>query len=197
MHLPPRSGSQVRIGVALQIPAPYSTKIQAVRTRMGDPLARVIPPHVTLLPPTVVERSALPEVAAHLSAIATAHPPFVMTLVGTGSFRPTSPVVFVTVVEGGDRCAQLEGEVRSGPLEQPLRFPYHPHVTIAHDLDEEALDAAAAAMADFSATYAQGSMRLYEHGDDGMWRPIARFPLTGTSRTVLSDVVAPGSEARP
>ena len=32
--------------------------------------------------------------------------------------------------------------MRSGPLERELKFPYHPHVTVAHDLPEEALDRA-------------------------------------------------------
>ncbi|MFH5822189.1 2'-5' RNA ligase family protein [Georgenia sp. AZ-5] len=183
MHLPERVGDQVRIGVALQIPAPYATLIQSTRIRLGDPLARSIPPHVTLLPPTVLEPEQLPDVIDHLGEVAAAHPPFVLTLRGTGTFRPISPVVFVRVEQGAGQCAVLERDVRSGVLAQELRFPYHPHVTIAHELDDGALDAAERAMADFEATYAAGSMRLYEHGDDGMWRVIARMPFTGTAVT--------------
>ncbi|WP_127130417.1 2'-5' RNA ligase family protein [Georgenia sp. SYP-B2076] len=179
MYLPERVGDQVRIGVALQVPAPYATLIQATRARLGDPMAKVVPPHVTLLPPTVVEPDRLGDVAAHLAEVAAGHPAFVMSLEGTGSFRPVSPVVFVKVVQGGDSCAVLEQAVRTGVLAQDLRFPYHPHVTIAHELDDATLDVAEEAMADFRATYAAGSMRLYEHGDDGMWRTIARMPLTG------------------
>ena len=183
MHLPERVGDQVRIGVALQVPPPYSTLIRATRARLGDPMANVVPPHVTLLPPTVVEAARLPDVTEHLADVAAAHGAFVMSLNGTGTFRPVSPVVFVRVVQGGDHCAVLERAVRTEVLAQELRFPYHPHVTIAHELGEAALDDAEQSLADFHATYAAGSMRLYEHGDDGMWRTIARMPLTGTAVT--------------
>ncbi|MPV36671.1 2'-5' RNA ligase family protein [Georgenia subflava] len=179
MHLPERSAGQVRIGVALQIPAPYSTVLQGVRARLGDPLAYAIPPHVTLLPPTVIEAEQVGEVTAHLAGIAAEQSPFVMGMRGTGTFRPVSPVVFVNIVEGAERCAALERQVRSGILAQELRFPYHPHVTLAHGLGEAALDEAMESMAAFEATYAAGSMRLYEHGDDGVWRTVARLVLSG------------------
>ncbi len=181
MHLPERVGDQVRIGVALQVPEPYATVIQSVRRRVGDPLARLIPPHITLVPPTVVEPEQLPEVVDLLGEVAATEPPFVVRLRGTDTFRPVSPVVFVRVEQGAEQCGVLERAVRTGVLAQELRFPYHPHVTVAHELDEAALDHAARALADFEATYAAGSMRLYEHGDDGVWRMIARVPLTGTS----------------
>ena len=181
MHLPERVGDQVRIGVSLQVPEPYATVIQTTRARVGDPLARAIPPHITLVPPTVVEPEQLPEVVDLLGEVAATEAPFVVRLQGTDTFRPVSPVVFVRVAQGGEQCATLQGRLRTGVLAQELRFPYHPHVTVAHELDEAALDQAARALADFEATYAAGSMRLYEHGDDGVWRMIARVPLTGSS----------------
>jgi 2'-5' RNA ligase len=180
MHLPERGVGQVRIGVSLQIPPPYSTWLQAARARLGDPMAHAVPPHVTLLPPTVVEAHQMDAVTEHLAAIAARTAPFVVALRGAGTFRPVSPVVFVNVVRGADRCEALQREVRTGPLAQDLRFPYHPHVTVAHDLDDGALDAAMEMVTDFEATYAQGSMRLYEHGDDGVWRTVARLVLSGS-----------------
>jgi 2'-5' RNA ligase len=183
MHLPERLGDQVRIGVALQIPEPYATVIQSTRAKLGDPLARAIPPHVTLIPPTVVEPEQLADVIEHLGEVAAAQAPFVVTLRGTGTFRPVSPVVFVAVEEGAVQFESLQRAVRTGVLAQELRFPYHPHVTIAHEVDDATLDLAEKAMADFEATYAAGSMRLYEHGDDGVWRVISRVPLTGTAVT--------------
>ncbi|WP_043502389.1 2'-5' RNA ligase family protein [Georgenia sp. SUBG003] len=179
MHLPERRAGQVRIGVSLQIPQPYCTWLQALRARLGDPMAHAVPPHVTLLPPTVVEASQIDAVTEHLAVVARRSSPFVMSLRGAGTFRPVSPVVFVNVVRGAEECAALETQVRTGPLAQELRFPYHPHVTVAHELDDDALDAATKAVEGFEATYAQGSMRLYEHGDDGVWRPVARLVLAG------------------
>jgi len=179
MHLPERRTGQVRIGVSLQIPQPYSTWLQSVRARLGDPMAHAVPPHVTLLPPTVVDATQMDEVTEHLAAIARRSSPFVMSLRGAGTFRPVSPVVFVNVVRGAEECTALQSQVRTGPLTQDLRFPYHPHVTVAHELDDDALDAATEAVEGFEATYAQGSMRLYEHGDDGVWRAVARLVLAG------------------
>ncbi len=180
MHLPERVGDQLRIGVALQIPEPYSAYIQAVRSRLGDPFARFIPPHITLIPPTVIERDQVDDVVAHLQDVATRHGPFVIAMRGAGTFRPVSPVVFVKIEHGAEECAALERDVRSGPLAQELRFPYVPHITLVHEVEDDRLDEAAAIMADFEGTYAAGSMRLYEHCEDGLWRVIARTPLAGS-----------------
>ena len=65
-----------------------------------------------------------------------------MRLRGTGTFRPVSPVVFVTVAEGISQCEALADAVRRGPLETDLLFPYHPHVTVAHHLDDDVMDQA-------------------------------------------------------
>src|SRR5690606_29174394 len=118
VHLPERRPGQVRIGVALQIPPPYSTVLSSVRAEVGDPLARAIPPHVTLLGPTVLDRDRMPEVTDHLAEVAGSFAPFVMGLKGAGTFRPVSPVVFVNLVRGWDECAALQDAVRRGPLAQ-------------------------------------------------------------------------------
>lgn len=180
MRLPPVVGEQRRIGVAIAIPEPYGARLQAVRAELGDPLARFIPPHVTLVGPTVVEPDQLPEVERHIAAVARMHPPFVVQLTGTGSFRPVSPVVFVTLARGVEQCTALEEAARTGVLAQRLRFDYHPHVTIAHDLDDAALDQAEREMADFDATFLVDRFSLFEHGDDGVWRSVRDVLLAGS-----------------
>src|SRR5690606_21371766 len=105
--LPERHGSQRRIGVAIQVPEPFSTQLQEARVRSGDPLARAIPPHITLLGPTVVEPDELGTVVDHLAKVAGRHEPFPVLLRGTGTFRPVSPVVFVQVAAGISECEQL------------------------------------------------------------------------------------------
>ncbi len=177
MRLPERVGDQVRVGVALPVPEPWGPQLQAARASFGDPLAALIPPHVTLLGPTVLEPADLAGVDAHLTAVGRAHPPFTVHLRGTGTFRPVSDVVFVQVVEGISACERLERAVRSGPLSQDLRFNYHPHVTVAHDVPGPALDRAFAELADFDATFTVRSLQVFEHGDDGVWRPVRDFPL--------------------
>ncbi len=178
MRLPERVGDQVRIGVAVQVPPPYGRQLQDAREGFGDPLAKAIPPHVTLLPPTVVDPGDLAQVDEHLAAVAARHAPFVVHLRGTGTFRPVSAVVFVQVAEGIAECEQLERAVRAGPLDQELRFNYHPHVTVAHDVPDEALDRAFDELADFDARFLVDTIRVYEHGDDGVWRTVREFPLT-------------------
>ncbi len=49
-------------------------------------------------------------------------------------------MVFVNLVEGISECELLAKSVRTGPLDLSLDFPYHPHVTIAHEMVEPALD---------------------------------------------------------
>jgi 2'-5' RNA ligase len=87
--------------------------------------------------------------------------------------------VFVVVVEGISNCEMLSTAVRSGPLPAELPFPYHPHVTVAHHLNDEALDLAFQALADFEAAFDITGFALYEHGHDGLWRRQRDFVLGG------------------
>lgn len=172
-------GAPHTIGVALPIPEPYGRDLQRQRASFGDPMAEFIPTHVTLLPPTQLPAGGLPELETHLRAVASRHHPFKLHLRGTATFRPVSPVVFVAVVEGISDCEVLARAVRSGPLHVQPPFPYHPHVTVAHHLDDDALDTAFATLADFEAVLDMSSFALYEHGDDEVWRPKRHFVLGG------------------
>jgi 2'-5' RNA ligase len=139
-------------------------------------MARAIPTHVTLLPPTPVPVAELPEIEDHLRAIAAGAASFDILLRGTGTFRPASPVVFVTLAEGISDCEILERQVRSGPLaHRELEFVYHPHVTVAHDIADEALSHAFDKLAQFEARFSVRGFSLYEHGSDGVWRPAVDF----------------------
>jgi 2'-5' RNA ligase len=158
-------------GVAIGLPEPYTTELQGWRERLGDPNARGIPPHVTLLPPTALHDRDLDAVEEHLRRIAAAESPFEMHLRGTGTFRPTSPVVFVDVVDGAQHCVRVEAQVRSGPLARPLSFPYHPHVTVAHDLPDPALDEAFGALSSYDVRFRVWGFTLFEQGADKVWRP--------------------------
>jgi len=137
-----------------------------------------VPPHVTLLPPTLVRPDLLPAVERHLERAAAVSDPFEMHLSGTGTFRPVSDVVFVVVAAGIAQCEQLERAVRSGPLDRKTRFPYHPHVTVAHDIEPEGLDAAYAGLAGFTARFRVERFTAFEQGSDGVWQPRREFPLS-------------------
>jgi 2'-5' RNA ligase len=166
-------------GVAFGIPEPYTSELQGWRERLGDPNASGIPPHVTLLPPTNLPDSALGEVEEHLRSVAASERPFRMHLRGSATFRPVSPVVFVPLVQGIADCERVEAQVRSGPLARELSFPYHPHVTVAHDLGAEALDRAFDALADYDAQFDVWGFTLFEQDREGVWRPQRDFPFGG------------------
>ncbi|WP_353950944.1 2'-5' RNA ligase family protein [Knoellia sp. S7-12] len=166
-------------GVAITVPEPHGSVLQAARERVGDPLARFIPPHITLLPPTEIDEPSLAAFEKHLEVVAAAHAPFQMTLSGTGTFRPLSPVVFVQVSSGISQCELIETAVRNGPVERHLDFNYHPHVTIAHNLGEEQLDAAFDGLVDFRCTIEVAAFELYHQTDDGVWGPLSSFALEG------------------
>lgn len=177
MNLPERADDEVRIGVSITVPEPWGSMLQDARAGFGDPAAEQIPSHITLVGPTLLPADALPAMDAHLREVAARHEPFTVRLRGTGTFRPVSSVVFVQVVEGIAGCERLEHDVRSGPLEQGLRFNYHPHVTVAHEVADDQLDAAFEGLADFDASFLVTAIHSYEHGDDGVWRPARDYPL--------------------
>ena len=166
------------VGVAVAIPEPWGAELEGWRASFGDPQASAIPAHITLLPPTRLSDDVLADVEAHLSGAAADVAPFPVLLRGTGTFRPVSPVVFVALASGIAGCEALEERVRSGPLARELEFPYHPHVTVAHDLPDPVLDEAFASLAGFEATFTVADFVLYVHAD-GTWTPRSSFHLRG------------------
>ena len=175
----PAGPDSLVVGVAIAVPPPHADDLQRWRAEFGDPLADSIPPHVTLLPPLRLHEAALPAAHAHLEEVAAATSPFEIHLRGTGTFRPISPVVFVQVAVGLADCELIEQRVRTGPLVRHLTFSYHPHVTVAHDVDDADLDRAFDTLAGYDVTFPVDSFSLYEHGADGVWRPRRCFPFGG------------------
>ncbi|MEU3412324.1 MULTISPECIES: 2'-5' RNA ligase family protein [unclassified Streptomyces] len=186
----------VTIGVSIAVPEPHGSLLQERRAGFGDAAAHGIPTHVTLLPPTEVDEADLPAVDAHLSEVAAAGRPFPMRLSGTGTFRPLSPVVYVRVVEGAEACARLQQAIRdaSGPVARELLFPYHPHVTVAHGIEEAAMDRAFEELADYEAAWPCTGFALYEQGADAVWRKLREYTFGGPvvpTQPGHADVCAP------
>ncbi|MFC8091661.1 2'-5' RNA ligase family protein [Streptomyces sp. NPDC057301] len=185
----------VTIGVSIAVPEPHGSLLQERRAGFGDAAAHGIPTHVTLLPPTEVDASLLPAIEAHLVEVAAAGRPFPMRLSGTGTFRPLSPVVFVQVVEGAAACTWLQKQIRhaSGPVARELQFPYHPHVTVAHGIDEASMDRAFEELADYQAAWSCNGFALYEQGADGVWRRLRDFAFGGSVVPPQAGAVERGS----
>lgn len=167
------------IGVAVSVPEPLASEVSEVRTALSGPEVSTIPTHVTLLPPTLVPRAAMTDIVEHLRAVGATRVPFTLRLQGTDTFRPVTDVVFLRVVEGAAHCADLQEGIRSGPLSVELRFPYHPHVTLAHDVDDEALDTAEAQMGGVDRAFPVDEFVLYLGSSAQTWSPVERIALSG------------------
>jgi 2'-5' RNA ligase len=154
-------------GVVIGIPEPLAGDLEGWRASFGDPMAAVIPPHVTLVTTTpVADWTATTE---HVRRIARSQQPFTVALRGTGSFRPVSPVVYLNIAEGFDEIVTLHRKLQTGPLARELEFDFHPHITVAHDVSDAGMDAAENKLADYDASFAVSSMGLYEHDSSGVW----------------------------
>jgi 2'-5' RNA ligase len=168
------------IGVAIDVPEPWGAALTRRRAETGDPQGLYVPAHVTLLGPTEIDTDALPQVEEYLAAVAAAQPPFTIHLRGTGTFRPVTEVVFVTLAAGISECELLAEAIRSAePITVQTRFPYHPHVTIGQDVPSEALDAAFDDLAGFEARFEVAAFTLFSHGGEGPWHPRRDYPLIG------------------
>jgi 2'-5' RNA ligase len=167
------------LGVVVPVPEPWAQLLVDWRSKVGDPQASLVPPHVTLLPPTEVPVADRALITAHLAEVARCHAPFDMHLSGTGTFRPVSDVVFVAVARGIGNCELLSNDVRRGPLARSLSFPYHPHVTVAHDVPEDMLELAYSGLADLSAEFQVTTFTEFEQTPAGAWAVAREYPLTG------------------
>jgi 2'-5' RNA ligase len=164
-------------GVAIGLPEPIHSELQGWREKLGDPNAAAIPPHITLLPPTALDEYRLHDVEEHLRQVAAGEESFDVHLRGSSTFMPVSPVVFVPLALGISGCERVERKVRSGPLARDLSCPYHPHVTVAHDVGDEMLDRAFAELASYDAIFTVWGFTLFEQGPDKVWRPQRDFPF--------------------
>jgi 2'-5' RNA ligase len=163
------------ISVSIAVPAPFGGELQRLRASFGDPSAGSIPTHVTLLSPTEITDDQVPEIHEHLERVAAAQQPFTMRLRSTGTFRPVSPVVFVQVAGGISECERLEQAIRTGPLKRDVRFYYHPHVTIAHKVEDAAMERAFNELASFDCSFEVTGFHLYAHGDELVSRSVCNF----------------------
>ncbi len=158
----------VSVGVILGFPPEVAEELQRWRASFGDPLADVVPAHITLV--TTTPTQDWEATREHVREVARNQSPFMVTIAGTGSFRPVSPVVYINVEDGFSDCVDLHEKLQQGPLQRDLPFAYHPHVTIAHDVAPESLDEAETVLKSYRATFPVVSMGLYEHDAEGIWQ---------------------------
>jgi 2'-5' RNA ligase len=172
------------IGIAIDIPEPWGSQLTKARAEAGDPQAAHVPAHVTLLGPTEIDAADLTAIEQRLAEIAAARPPFTLHLRGTGTFRPITEVVFVTVAVGISECEQLNAAIQDiDAIDRATKFPYHPHVTVAQDVPSPQLDAAFHDLAGFEARFPVKGFTLFEHGSAGRWRPHRDYVFGGANNS--------------
>jgi 8-oxo-dGTP pyrophosphatase MutT (NUDIX family)/2'-5' RNA ligase len=169
-----------RLGVIVLLPEPVAAHVQAWRRALRDPARDLIPPHLTLVPPQVVEAPAGREAAVALiekAALITA--PGMIELHGAATFLPQSPVAFLVVTAGEPVLRALERALRAPPLDQ-RSFPFHPHVTVAQDRPAAELEAAVRDLQSFRAAFPLPEVTLTEEDERGSWRVVHQAAVGGS-----------------
>ncbi|HPU13484.1 MAG TPA: 2'-5' RNA ligase family protein [Aeromicrobium sp.] len=169
----------VIVGVSIAIPEPFGEFLREKRRSFGDLEADRIPTHITLAPPLVIEPDQRDSLAEDLAELAQVCAPFNIRLLGTGTFRPISPVVFVAISEGIAQIEMLAEGVRNAIEAPQAEFPFHPHVTVAHNVDDQALDLALRDLRDFECEFAVDAVHLYVDDPETGWQPTHTFAFGG------------------
>jgi 2'-5' RNA ligase len=181
MRIPPLGPGQVCLGVAVMVPPPLDERLRRIRRASGDPRPDDAPPHITVIPPTPVDRPSLRALIRRIAAQTARVERFEVRLRGAGTFRPVSPVVFAKVEGGFEACKALEAEVRRALDRLEDRFPYHPHVTVAQDAPDASLDQTEQAIAALDESFTVGAVEVCLLQSDAVWRPLSSCPLAGAS----------------
>lgn len=161
------SGAQATpLGVVIEIPDPLRDPLRAWRLAYGGGATALVDPHITLVSGSTSDWDAA---ARHVRATAAQAQPFTVRLEGTGTFRPVAPVVFLNVREGAEACEALHNSLTRGPLGHDLAFSYHPHLTIAHEVDDSLMDSALHELRHESMEFAVTSIGLFGIDASGQW----------------------------
>ena len=92
----------------------------------------------------------------------------------------------MAVARGIGNCELIANDVRRGPLARSLAFPYHPHVTVAHDVPSDMLELAYSGLAELSAEFRVEHFTEFE-----------QTPTGGVGRRPRVPADRPGSLIRP
>jgi 2'-5' RNA ligase/ribosomal protein S18 acetylase RimI-like enzyme len=163
-----------RLGVALLVPEPIATEIDALRRAVGVEDVTRIAPHITLVPPVNVREDAIDEAVAVLQRAAASIGPLRLELGPVTSFAPVSPTIHLAVGGDVDGLRRLRDAIFVPPLERSLTHDFIPHVTLIEESDR--IDEAVLALRDYRADILIPSVHLLRETDRS-WRPIADAPL--------------------
>ena len=151
--LPGRVTTRCTSASPSRCPSPRRRHLQrAPGSGSATPSATSIPPHVTLLRRRRRRVGRPRSGRGHLARVAASVDPF-RAAPAAARHLPTGVAGGVRAGRRGASPSARSSSPRSGrgPLAATCAFTYHPHVTVAHDIDEAALDRAFADLPDFEA----------------------------------------------
>ncbi len=167
------------LGVVIEIPSPLEAPLRDWRRRYGGEAAAAVAPHITLVSGSTTNWKTAAE---HVRNVAAQCSAFKVSLRGTGTFRPISPVVFLNVHQGAGACGQLHDALVAGPLLHELTYGYHPHLTIAHEVGETVMDLAQEELKGESMEFMVRSIGLFGLDETGAWLRREELGLGGPPR---------------
>ncbi|WP_129662294.1 2'-5' RNA ligase family protein [Rothia uropygialis] len=161
--------------LSLVLDVPLQVHEDVIRWRSEHCTGTGVPLHITIF---IAELGENPEEEAtgflsELREKCRGLAPGNLTLSGTGTFRPMSDVVFLSVGEGEDFLTDLHERCLS--LRQSASpFLYHPHMTLTQNENRSTLEAALADFRDYRVTFPLRGMDAYI-GEVSGWRPLGRI----------------------
>lgn len=172
-----RRAGTVVLGIALEVPQPWGEELQQWRLGFGDNTADHMPTHITLWPPTKLPAGTLDSLMRQVTDLCAATAQFPVATAGIASFRPVSPVVFLSIGDGSESLARIHRGVQTFIGDVRPAHPYVPHITVAFHLPDSVLDAAESALGDFEVAWTATHISSFLRGRDGRWVPLARHLL--------------------
>ncbi|OIJ36290.1 hypothetical protein BK826_04430 [Rothia kristinae] len=171
---PTLRGDRRYLSVVLGVPEHIQDRVLSWRAAQG--LTSSAPPHITVLITETDPRDPLPErIAAELARVCREVGPFRVGFDGAETFLPVSPVAYLRIADGGDHLTRLH-RICADLLPSASPFDYHPHLTLAHGLDEEGLHRARRDFASCHLSFRAEQLQIF-HGDRTGWRDLGALPL--------------------
>lgn len=167
------------VGVVIEVPEPWGEDLTEWRIGFGDPHAEKILAHITLLAPVRMSAQQFADLPSRLNAECGRLPAFAMALGPIGTFRPVSPVVYLQAHADADALPLTQAAVWRAAGEPPQRHAFVAHCTVAMDVPDSVLDAAADALRDYTAAWQVSEVLVLTRDPDGSWQRRFSVPLLG------------------
>ena len=113
------------------LPENLVTALEIYRQKY-DPQAKVIPPHINVLPSFAVSAGLLQPLYDHLTEVGEVHSPIKISLAGWDTYDQTDYQIRLPVIAGQRELAALRNDLISGPLCDVVdgTQPYCPHIVL-------------------------------------------------------------------